>query len=55
MVAAADLDTVVRMLAGRRVGATVTRVAARLSWHPTCLRKSLAVRWMLRRRQYPPR
>ena len=31
----------------------VTRVAALLPWHPTCLRQALAVRWMLRRRAAP--
>jgi hypothetical protein len=32
------------------IGATVERVAARLPWHPTCLRQALAVQRMLRRR-----
>lgn len=38
---------------GRRVGQMVTRVAALLPWHPTCLPQALATRWMLRRRQVP--
>lgn len=33
-----------------RVGTTVARVAARLPWHPTCLRQAVAVQRMLRRR-----
>ena len=38
-----------------RVGRTVTRVALRLPWHPTCLRQALAVQRMLRRRAIPGR
>ena len=53
MVAAADPDTLAQIRAGRRVGTMVTRVAAILPWHPTCMRQALAVRWMLRRRTTP--
>jgi hypothetical protein len=53
IVAAADSATLARIRAGRRVGTMVTRVAAILPWHPTCMRQALAVRWMLRRRTTP--
>lgn len=39
----------------RRVGNMVERAARRLPWHPTCLRKALAVKRMLRRRGIPCR
>jgi hypothetical protein len=32
-----------------RTGRTIARVAARLPWHPTCLRQALATQRMLRR------
>jgi Transglutaminase-like superfamily len=38
-----------------RVGDTAALVAARLPWHPTCLRQALAVQRMLRRRAIPSR
>jgi hypothetical protein len=38
-----------------RIGAIVERVAARLPWHPTCLRQAVAVQRMLRRRGIPSR
>jgi GAF domain-containing protein len=53
LVAAADAATITQIRAGRAVGTMVTRVAALLPWHPTCLRQALAVRWMLRRRSTP--
>jgi Transglutaminase-like superfamily len=34
----------------RRVARAITRVAAALPWHPTCLPQAIATRWMLRRR-----
>jgi hypothetical protein len=37
----------------RLTGLAVTRAAARLPWHPTCLRQALAVQRMLRRRGIP--
>ena len=49
LVAREQLDT------AARVGVTVARVAARLSWHPTCLRQALAAQRMLRRRGIPSR
>ena len=48
-VAAGQLQTALR------VGGTVTRVAACLPWHPTCLRQALAAQRMLRRRGIPCR
>lgn len=37
----------------RIVASAVTRVAAWLPWHPTCLPQAIATRWMLRRRGIP--
>jgi hypothetical protein len=53
LLAAADSTAIAQIRTGRKVGAMVTRVAALLPWHPTCLRQALAVRWMLRRRTTP--
>ena len=36
--------------AAARVGRIVTRAARLLPWHPSCLRQSLATRWLLARR-----
>jgi hypothetical protein len=38
-----------------RVGRTITRVARKAPWHPTCLRQALAARRMLHRRGIPCR
>jgi hypothetical protein len=38
---------------GAQVGRTVEVVAARLPWHPSCLRQALAAARMLRRRGVP--
>lgn len=48
------IDAAARREAGR-VGRTVTLVAGRLPWHPTCLRQALAARRMLARRSIPCR
>jgi hypothetical protein len=53
VVAAADAAAVAQMRTGVAMGRMVTRVAALLPWHPTCLRQAMAVRWMLRRRAVP--
>lgn len=45
-----NIEQRARLASAMRVGRMVKRVAALLPWHPTCLRQSLATRWLLKRR-----
>lgn len=49
----ASTEQLAALRTGARVGRMVARVAGLLPWHPTCLRQSMATRWLLRRRGVP--